>query len=81
MATKVAKLTVSLPQELLAIADEIAQERKVSRSKLVSLCLQELAEKRLRHKMTEGYKTMATENLKFANNAFGLSNEVITDWE
>ena len=81
MALKVAKLTVSLPHDLLAITDEIAREKKVSRSKLVSSCLRELAEKRLRYRMAEGYRAMAKENLKFANEARALVNEVLPDWE
>ena len=76
MATKVAKLTISLPRDLISLTDEIANERRVSRSKVVSSCLQELAEKRLRAKMEEGYKVMAKENSDFAKLAFGLQSEV-----
>ena len=47
MATRAEKLTISLPSNLIQVADEIAHEKKISRSKVVSSCLQELAEKLL----------------------------------
>lgn len=81
MAAKVAKLTVSVPRDLITLTDEIADERHVSRSKVVSTCLQELASKRLRDEMVEGYKAMAKENLQFAKEATGIAHEVMPKWE
>jgi metal-responsive CopG/Arc/MetJ family transcriptional regulator len=46
MTANVVKLTVSVPAELVKMADKVARERKTSRSKVVSSCLQELAKKR-----------------------------------
>ena len=77
MAKGTVKLTISMPPNLMAVADEVAREKRISRSKVVHLCLQELAEKRLRRRMEEGYKAMAKENLAFAAEAFKLADEVV----
>ena len=81
MTTQVAKLTISLPKDLIALTDKIAEERKVSRSKVVSSCLQELAVKRLRAEMEEGYKAMANEQRQFAKMSFELQRSVVPEWE
>jgi metal-responsive CopG/Arc/MetJ family transcriptional regulator len=79
MASQVVKLTISLPRDLLALADEIAAERKISRSKVVYQCLEEMAERRLHLKMAEGYKALAGENLEFANQSINITREILTD--
>lgn len=71
-----ARLTISLPRDLISFADEVASERKVSRSKVVSDCLSEFARKRKMELMKEGYKAMAKENLEIAKQAFALQREV-----
>jgi len=81
MASQVAKLTISLPKDLIALTDEIAEERNISRSKVVSSCLQELAAKRLRAEMEEGYKAMANEQRQFAKLSFELQRRVVPKWE
>ena len=81
MTTRVAKLTISLPRDLIALTDEIAEERKVSRSKVVSACLQELATKRLRAEMKEGYEAMANEQRQFTKMSFELQRRVVPEWE
>jgi metal-responsive CopG/Arc/MetJ family transcriptional regulator len=77
MASQVAKLTISLPRDLLAITDEIAAEKKISRSKVVHMCLRDLAARRLQEKMIEGYQALAKDNLKFAKQAMDIALEVI----
>jgi len=59
MTVQVVKVTVSVPSELVKMADKVAKERKTSRSKVVSSCLEELAKKRLEAEMEEGYLAMA----------------------
>jgi metal-responsive CopG/Arc/MetJ family transcriptional regulator len=81
MASQVEKLTISVPKNLIELADKIAKEKRTSRSKVVSACLQELAEKRLRAEMEEGYKALAKENLKFAEDTIYATNEILPDWE
>lgn len=79
--SQTAKLTVSIPQNLISLADQIASERKISRSKLVSSCLQELAEKRMIVEMEEGYKAMADESREFTSMTSEIAHEVIPEWK
>ena len=59
MSTQVVKLTISVPRELVKMADKVAKEKKISRSKVVTSCLQELAKQRLEAELEEGYRAMA----------------------
>jgi metal-responsive CopG/Arc/MetJ family transcriptional regulator len=77
MVTRSEKLTISIPSDLLSITDQIAKEKKISRSKVVSSCLREMADKRLEAQMIEGYKAMAKANLKFAEDSIHLANEIL----
>jgi metal-responsive CopG/Arc/MetJ family transcriptional regulator len=62
MTTQVGKLTISLPKNLISFADKIASEKNISRSKVIAVCLREMADKRMIAEMEEGYKAMAEEN-------------------
>ena len=75
------KLTISLPEELISFTDEFAKKKKISRSKAISLCLKELAEKQRIAEMEEGYKFIAEEQKQFTAMASGAELEVIPDWE
>ena len=77
--SQVARLTVSLPRGLISFADKVANERGISRSKVISSCLQEFAEQCRLAELEEGYKAMAQENRKFAKMAFELQRKVATD--
>ena len=81
MVTQTSKLTISLPANLIAFADELASERKVSRSKVISACLQELAEQHKLADMKEGYLIMAKEHQQFVNMASDTAHEIIPDWK
>ncbi len=81
MTTQVAKLTISLPRDLILFADKLASEMRVSRSKVISSCLREFADRRLREQMEEGYKVMAKEHRRFADVAVSLAHEVLPEWE
>jgi metal-responsive CopG/Arc/MetJ family transcriptional regulator len=61
MSTQVIKVTVSVPADLVKLADMVAKEKKISRSKVVSSCLQELANQRSQAEMEEGYRAMAAD--------------------
>ena len=62
---------------MISFADKVANERKISRSKAISLCLQEAAEQRRLAELEEGYKAMAEENKEFAKMAFELQQRVV----
>lgn len=76
-----AKLTISLPKELIALADHLAREQKISRSKVVSACLQELAERHRAAEMAEGYQAMAKEQKSLAAMAARIEHEVLPEWK
>ena len=76
MANGAVKLTISVPERLVAVADEVAAEQRTSRSRVVAACLQELAEKRLQGKMEAGYKALAKDNLRFAEGSLAAAREV-----
>lgn len=69
------RLTISLPHNLVSFTDEIASERKISRSKVVSECLNEFAQKRNLELMEEGYKAMAEENRLLAEQSLPIALE------
>lgn len=77
---KTAKVTISLPRELIAFADEVAREKKVTRSKVFFSCLQELAEKRRVAEMAEGYRVAARELKHLAEVASEIEHEVVPEW-
>jgi len=81
VTTRMKKLTVSLPKELVAFADELAKQKKTSRSKVVSACLEEFAERMKIEKMAEGYKALAEEHKKFAEVASVTAHEVLPPWK
>jgi len=77
---QVGKVTVSLPKSLISLADEVAREGNISRSKVVSNCLRELAQKRTVELMEEGYKAMAKEHEQFAKISAEVASEVVPPW-
>jgi len=80
MTTKLERITLSLPSDAIKFADEIAREKRTSRSKVISSYLRELADKRLLEQMEEGYKALAKENRHFANEAITIAHEVLPEW-
>jgi metal-responsive CopG/Arc/MetJ family transcriptional regulator len=78
---RTAKLTVTLPKELISIADRMAKEKKISRSKLISACLQDLAEKQKAKEMAEGYINMAKEQKGFVDFAAKITPEILPEWK
>lgn len=78
---KTAKMTVSLPRELISVADQVARERKTSRSKVISDCLKDLAEKKRTAEMIEGYRAMAKQQKELADLAFKTASEVLPEWK
>lgn len=75
------KITISLPEDLIIFTDKYAKKKKISRSKAISLCLKEVAEKQRITEMTEGYKFIVEEQKQFTVMASGSELEVIPDWE
>ena len=80
MSTQVVKVTVSIPADLVKMADKVAKERKISRSKVVSSCLRELAKQRFQAELEEGYRAMAEEEKRLARETFEAQREVVPEW-
>ena len=61
------RVLISLPQDLLAAADRLAEELQVTRSELVrralSECIDRHAQQALRDLCAEGYQALADEDL------------------
>ena len=72
--SKCVKITVSIPQELVALADNIACEKKISRSQVISQCLRELEIQRKNQMLKEGYLEMAEEHKKSAEQFLACSS-------
>ena len=80
MTANVVKLTVSVPADLVKMADKVARERKTSRSKVVSSCLQELAKQRFEAELEEGYRAMAADEIR-EKEALDWAEATIEDFE
>lgn len=81
---KVAKVTVSLPRGLLNFADGLAREWSTTRSGVIAELLQKEEETRIQALMEEGYREMAGENRRLAEEVFSLSAQTLlrdTQWE
>lgn len=79
--SQLAKLTISVPRDLISFADKVASERGISRSKVISACLENFAEQRKLIELQEGYKAMSKENREFAKMAFELQRRVVPEWK
>ena len=80
MTVQVVKVTVSVPAELVKMADKVAKERKTSRSKVVASCLEELAKKRLETEMEAGYRAMARDEQR-EKEALEWAENTLEDFE
>ncbi|MCH8185390.1 MAG: CopG family transcriptional regulator [Chloroflexi bacterium] len=80
----VAKVTISLPQHLLDLADRLARERKTTRSAVICELLEKEERARVQALMAEGYQEMAEENRRLAEEAFPPAGETVlrdTKWD
>ena len=76
-STRVEKVTISLPKDSLALADRLAKTWSTTRSGVVARLLEHAEEARVQALMKEGYIEMAAENLRDAEEALGLTREVM----
>ncbi len=72
---RAAKVTISLPKDLLDIADRLAQEQAISRSEVIARLLEKEEETRIQRLMAEGYREMAEEDRRLAEAAFPMVSE------
>jgi len=74
-----AKITISLPRELISLADRLAEEKKISRSRVVSECLSEFARRQWQTRMEQGYQVVAKEHEEFAELTGKVAIESLPD--
>ena len=75
MPATVENITVSIPSRLVAVVEEVVKENKTNRSKVISQCLEEFAQKRMAKLMEEGYREMAKENRLLAEQFLPIALE------
>lgn len=80
MVAQTVNLSVTVKPELIAIADEVARERKTNRSKVVSQCLEELAHKHKESLMIKYYQAMAREHRDFAKKSVKVIQSIASSW-
>ncbi len=80
MTTQSLRLSLSVPKDIVSGVDAIASEKKLTRSKLISKCLEEMIEKEKRELLIEGYKAMAKEHVEFAKLSSHAAKEVLPSW-
>ena len=81
---RVSKVTISLPPALLSFADQLAREKSMTRSGIIAVLLKKEEAARTEALMAEGYREMAEENLRLAEEALPLVSETLkrnTRWE
>lgn len=81
---RTSKVTISLPTSLLRFADALAQERLTTRSRIVAELLKKEEEAKTQALMAEGYREMAEENQRLAEEAYPVVAETIlrsTRWD
>ena len=74
----VAKVTISLSQELLEVTDRLARERKVSRSRVIADLIEREMMDQERALMAMGYRETAQESRRLAQDAFPTASDGIT---
>lgn len=80
----VAKITISLRQDLVDLADRLARERSTSRSGVIAQLLEREARALTEALMEEGYRELAKENRRLAEEAFPLASDLLartTAWD
>ncbi len=74
--TTSAKVTISMPQDLLRAADELAEREGRGRSNVLQDALRSYIRERERQEMIKGYQEMAALNRELAEADMAAVNEV-----
>ncbi len=77
--TATRRVTISLPQDLLAFADTMATGLKKTRSKVISDSLREMRQREQDDLAREGYRFYAREAEEFAEMSVQAMAEVLRD--
>ena len=74
---RVSKVTISLPPSVLKFADLLAREKSTTRSGVIADLLEKEGRARTEAHMAEGYREMAEENGRLAEESFPLVSEAL----
>ncbi len=74
------KVTISLPASLLEIIDNLAQERKESRSVIIAEMVRKIADEEFEAEMREGYLANAEFAKQLAEEDMEAGNENWPEW-
>ena len=75
MPATMENITVSVPSRLVTVVEEIVKEEKTNRSRVISKCIEDMAIKRTIRLMEEGYREMADENRRLAEQSLSIAPE------
>ena len=70
------RVTVSLTDDVGNFADQLAAERKVSRSQLFSRLIEEERNRLLEEKLAQAYIALAEEHRQFTETSVGIAAEI-----
>jgi metal-responsive CopG/Arc/MetJ family transcriptional regulator len=71
------KMTVTIEQDLIRDLDRVAASLHQSRSRLVETAIRFWNKARLEHELAEGYRVMAGEDLKVAEDSLAAEYEAL----
>ena len=75
MPATMENITVSVPSRLVTVVEEIVKEENTNRSRVISKCIEDMAIKRTIRLMEEGYREMADENRRLAEQSLSIAPE------
>ena len=78
---KALRVTVTIPEDIVAAIDSVAKRTRASRSKVITHILDEARRDEQRKALAEGYQVMSAENAEFAESAHALSSEVWPEYK
>ena len=79
MSADVRKITISLPGDLVRFADEAAERRRISRSRLIAEAITGMERLEAERAAAEGYRYYAAEAAEFAEATGPAVSEAMTD--
>ena len=74
------RFTIYTRPELIELAGQIARENNISRSRVVTQCLEELARRRKEDLMAKCYQDMANEHSDFAQKSVDVIQKIASSW-
>lgn len=80
MVTQKVRLSATVPKYIIDETDEIASESKISRSQLISECLNKMIQSRKQKLLADGYTAMAEQHKEFASLSKDVAREILPDW-